>query len=285
MSNIRSVFSVARTEFVRWITNPRIIIVGILFVFMYTLAVEPLLERADKFGGSLSFLEPFVAIGNSGMLVMLLPCVFLVLISDYPKMCGNTLFMIFRCGRFRWLLGQFIFLIMAIITFLLSVFAAAVLVSNGSILLEWSDTVTKYEAAFPNETGNFTSQLLPSNLYNQIPLVRAVVQTLSLLGAYLLLLSLIIYFFKLVHTQSFGIFAAIFVVAAGVMTCSLKSDSMWLFPMANTIVWLHYEEILRKPIFPIWYSYVYFIIAIVLLLLINFIAAKRLQLTNIEQVE
>ena len=99
--NIKCILAVARSEYVKWISNPRIIIIGVLLIFMHTLAVEPLLERADKIGLPLDILEPFAAIGNSGMLVMLMPCVFLLLISDYPKMTGNTLFFVQRTGR--WL--------------------------------------------------------------------------------------------------------------------------------------------------------------------------------------
>ena len=285
MNRARCIVSVARTEYLRWITDPRVIIVGVLLVFMRTLAVEPLLERAAKFGEKLNVLEPFAAIGNSGMLVMLMPCVFLILISDYPKMTGSTLFFIKRTGKANWFVGQLLFLIMAIVTFLFVVVIGSIIVSNGEYGLNWSDTVTKYEARFPNESGNFTSQLLPSNLYNQMTLVSAVGQTLLLMTMYLFVLSLIIYFFKLVHIQSFGLLAAIFIVAAGVMTCSLKSPSMWVFPMANTIVWLHYEEILSKQVFPIWCSYAYFIAAIVAGLTLNTIAVGRLQFYNIELVE
>lgn len=285
MNRARCIVSVARTEYLRWITDPRVIIVGVLLVFMRTLAVEPLLERATKFGEKLNILEPFAAIGNSGMLVMLMPCVFLILISDYPKMTGSTLFFIKRTGKSNWFVGQLLFLIMAIVTFLLVVVIGSIIVSKGEYGLNWSDTVTKYEARFPNESGNFTSQLLPSNLYNQMTLVSAVGQTLVLMTLYLFMLSLIIYFFKLAHIQSFGLFAAIFIVAAGVMTCSLKSPSMWVFPMANTIVWLHYEEILSKQVFPIWCSYAYFIIAVIIGLVINIVAVRRLQFYNIELVE
>lgn len=285
MNRARCIVSVARTEYLRWITDPRVIIVGVLLVFMRTLAVEPLLERAAKFGEKLNVLEPFAAIGNSGMLVMLMPCVFLILISDYPKMTGSTLFFIKRTGKANWFVGQLLFLIMAIVTFLFVVVIGSIIVSNGEYGLNWSDTVTKYEARFPNESGNFTSQLLPSNLYNQMTLVSAVGQTLLLMTMYLFVLSLIIYFFKLVHIQSFGLLAAIFIVAAGVMTCSLKSPSMWVFPMANTIVWLHYEEILSKQVFPIWCSYAYFIASIVAGLTLNTIAVGRLQFYNIELVE
>lgn len=177
---LKCVCSAARAEYIRWITNPRIIIVGVLLVFMRTLAIEPLLERAEKMEIPLSIFEPFVAVGNSGMLVMLMPCVFMVLISDYPKLTGNTLFFIQRTGRLNWFLGQIIFLLMAISSFLFAVLAGSVLLSKGEFAWAWSDAVTKYTAHFPNEADSFTSSLLPSNLYNQIPLAAAVLQTFSL---------------------------------------------------------------------------------------------------------
>lgn len=285
VNRVKCIISVARTEYLKWLTDPRVIIVGILLVFMRTLAVEPLLERATKFGEKMSIFEPFVAIGNSGMLVMLMPCVFLILISDYPKMTGNLLFFIKRTGKMNWFLGQLLFLAMAIVSFLLFVLIGSIVISNGSFSLNWSDTVSKYDARFPSEALNFTSQLLPSNLYNQLSLTSAVLQTFVLVSLYLFMLSLIVYFFKLIHIQNVGLFVAVFIVATGVMTCSLKVSSMWAFPMANTIVWLHYEEILSKQIFPVWYSYAYFCIAIIIGLAVNTVAVKRLQFFNIELVE
>ena len=285
MNKLRCILAVARTEYLRWLTDPRVIIVGVLLVFMRSLAVEPLLERAVKFGEKLNILEPFVAVGNSGMLVMLMPCVFLILISDYPKMTGSTLFFIRRTGKTNWFWGQVLFLLMAIATLLLAVLVGSMLVSGGAFSDSWSNTVTKYAARFPNEADSFVSQLLPSNLYNQLSLFSAVLHTIALMTMYLFSLSLIIYFFKLIHIQSFGLFAAIFIVAAGVMTCSLKSQSMWAFPMANTIVWLHYDEILSRRNFPVWCSYAYFATAITVLLTLNACAARKLQLYNIELVE
>ncbi len=76
---------------------------------MRTLAVEPLIERAEKMDLSLDILEPFAAVGNSGMLVMLMPCVFMVLVSDYPKMTGNTLFFVQRTGRWFGLPDRYFF--------------------------------------------------------------------------------------------------------------------------------------------------------------------------------
>ena len=281
---LKSVFSIANAEYIKWITNPRIIIVGVLFIFMRTLAVEPLLERAEKFGGTLNFLEPFAAIGNSGMLVMFMPCVFLILISDYPVISGNTIFVVQRTGKINWFIGQLLFVIYAVLSYIGLIFGVSILTSGGENGIEWSETVRKYNYVFPEESGNFASELLPSNLYNQIPLIKAVCHTIIFMIAYLFLLVLILYFFKMIHIHSAGLFAVFAIVGMGVATCSLKTKIMWAFPMANSIIWLHYEEILREPIYPISNSYLYFAVCIAVFIIANIFALKKLQFVNIEQV-
>lgn len=281
---ISSIISIARSEYLRWITNSRIIIIGILCVFMKTLAVDPLLERAEKMNVPLTIFEPFVAIGNSGMLVMFIPCVFLILISDYPIISGNTLFFVQRSGRTNWLLGQILFVIFAIISYMGMILFASILISSGVFRTEWSETVRLYCSKFPEEYDSFASELLPSNLYNQIPLITSVLQTFILMSAYLFLLVLILYFFKLIYIKSAGLIAVFIVIGLGVATCSLKTSAMWWFPMANTIVWLHYTEVLRDPVVPIWKSYAYFGIMIVILLIIDIFLMRRFQFKNIEQV-
>lgn len=281
---LRSILSIARSEYIRWLTNPRIIIVGILFVFMRTLAVEPLLEHAEKMNVPLTVFEPFEAIGNSGMLVMLIPCVFLILLSDYPIISGNTLFFVQRTGKLNWLLGQLLFIIAAIFSYMGMIFLVSILISGGEFRAEWSETVRLFSARFPDESDSFASELLPSNLYNQIPLMTSVMQTFFLMSAYLFLLVLILYLFKLLHIKSAGLIAVFIIIGLGVATCSLKTPAMWYFPMSNTIVWLHYTEILREPVIPIWRSYLYFAVSIAVLLSANIAMLKKLQFTNIEQV-
>ncbi|MBQ9885336.1 MAG: hypothetical protein IJM37_00540 [Lachnospiraceae bacterium] len=283
--SIKSVFSIAGAEYIKWITNPRIIIVGVLFLVMRTLAVEPLLERAEKMGERLSILEPFAAIGNSGMLVLLMPCVFLILVSDYPVITGNTLFVVLRTGKQNWFFGQLLFMLYAVFSFIGSVFLASVVMSRGSAALSWSEVVRMYEARFPNEIGNYASRLLPSNLYNQIPLVKAVTQTAVLLAAYLFLLVLVLYFFKLLHLRGAGIFAVFVIIGMGMASVSVSSPVKWVLPMANTIIWLHYTEIMSEPVYPVKYSFFYFVAAIIILLAANYIALRKIQFINIQETE
>ena len=281
---LKSVISIARSEYIRWIMNPRILIVGILFIFMRTLAVEPLLERVAKMGIPLTVFEPFEAMGNSGMLVLLMPCVFLILISDYPVISEFSLLCVQRTGKLNWFVGQLLFVISAIFTYMGGILVGSILTSGGKFRTQWSETVRFFAARFPEESNSFTSELLPSNLYNQIPLMTSVLQTFFLMSAYLFLLVLILYLFKMLNIKSAGLFSVFIVIGLGVTTCSLKTSAMWAFPMANTIVWLHYTEILREPIKPIAYSYIYFIAIICFLIIACFVALKRMQFRNIEQV-
>lgn len=235
-------------------------------------------------GGRLNILEPFAAIGNSGMLIMLMPCVFLILISDYPVITGNTLFSVCRTGKKNWFLGQLVFMLAAVVSYIGAILLSSIVMSGGDAGAEWSEVVRKYEVVFPEETGNFASQLLPSNLYNQIPLVTAVIQTAVLMGAYLFLLVLILYLFKLLHIQSAGIFTVFAVIGLGAASCSVKTSVMWTLPMANTIIWLHYKEILREPVYPVAYSFIYFAAVILFLLAANWMALKKMQFINVGEI-
>ncbi|MCM1167478.1 MAG: hypothetical protein NC299_14880 [Lachnospiraceae bacterium] len=277
--NLKQILSVARTEYIGWLCSPRNIIVGVLLIFMKVLAIDPLAARAEKFGEKLVIFEPFIAVGNSGALAMFIPLVFLILLSDYPKLHGNALFGISRTGKRNWLCGQILFILFAIITFMSVVLAASILFSGGRFANDWSDAVTKYAARFPEEAYNFDSQLLQSNLYNQIPMITAVIQTFVLMSAYLLTLSLMLYLFKILTNRS-GLAAAVAVIAAGVATTSLYSELRWAFPMANTMVWLHYTEILSEPIYPLWSSFIYFVGVIAILTAANFFSLKRLKFTE-----
>ncbi|MGN1276112.1 MAG: hypothetical protein ACI4UK_03880 [Floccifex sp.] len=280
---LHAIWNVARSEFVNWITNPRIIIVGVLIVFIRSFAILPMLEQANKYGEPLNVLEPFIAVGNSGMLALFMPLVFLLLISDFPAMGGNTLFFINRTGKLNWFLGQIIFIIISIFTYIAVILISCMLMSRGVFSAQWSNSITKYDAAFPEEAGGFVSRLLPSNLYNQIPIKIAAFEIILLLAMYLLTLALILCMMKMLYLRGAGLFTALAVIVLGAAVCSLKIKAMWAFPTANMLIWLHYEKILKEPITPIENSFLYFLLVIAVLIILNLFVMRQLQFINIEQ--
>lgn len=278
-----AIWNVAKSEFIKWITNPRIIIAGVLIMFIRSFAILPMLEQSEKYGEPLNVMEPFIAAGNSGMLALFLPLVFLLLISDFPIMGGNTIFFINRTGKLNWFLGQIVFIVISIFVYIGTILLSCMVMSKGTFSAEWSNAITKFNAAFPDEAGGFVSKLIPSNLYNQIPIWNAVIGTVLLIAMYLLTLALLLCLMKMLYLRGAGLLSALTVIVLGAASCSLKINVMWIFPTANTLMWLHYKEILKEPITPVENSFLYFLILIAVLFTANLFVLRNLQFINIEQ--
>lgn len=284
MTHKNRVLSVAITELRRIFINPRILTAGMLLVFIYSLVITELLLRADKTGLPVNVAESFVAVGSSSMLLMFLPSVFMILISDFPDMGPHLLYSVHRTGRFSWLFGKLLAALFAAAAYVGGILAACCLMtsSKGFWGLEWSETVTKYLSMFPEDRFTLMSEYLPSNLYNQMSFSYALLHTVLLLILYLFLLSLVIMFFRICGMKVAGIAAAFAVIAAGVLTTAINSEAMWAFPMANTITWLHYDAALREPVKPIYQSYIYFAGLIAIGIIANVIAFKKNNINTME---
>ncbi len=274
--NLRMIFRCAGVEYQRWITDSRMIILAVLLVFNYILAVSPLHERAEQMGKPLNVMEPFIAVGNSGVILLILPIVFLILISDFPRSDGNAFFYLHRIGRHNWLCAQLLCLLLMILSylFIIAIGAIAPILGNGFMGNSWSLVVTDYASKFPQSSASY--ELLPENLYYQIGSVwGAAFYTYSLLFLYLLLLGLILCLGTLNHVHKLSVIVSGFIVAAGAALCSLHSELMWYLPMSHTVVWLHFTKYFRKPVVELAWSYLYFSIIIVTLIVCLFFSVKR----------
>jgi hypothetical protein len=285
--SFRKAFLFSRTEYVKWLVNPRMIIMAVLLIFIKENATDPLLNGSAEMNLPLNALEPFIAVANSGLLVLILPLVYLTLISDFPRTDGNTVFSIIRTGRLNWLCGQLLFMLYSLVTFLTAVFLGSVIpVLNRSFWgNEWSAAITRYIAAFPEKSGSYITQLVPANLYNQLPPVSAALKSYLLLCCYMMILALVMLLFSILKVKKAGFLASGTIIALGVAGCSTKAGMMWFFPMANAIIWLHYTEYLREPIKPMWHTYIYFAAVTAVLLTACVFAIKRLSFETVTEVD
>ena len=67
--SLKQSFFCARAEFIKWVCDARMIILGVLLIFIYSFAIEPLKSNAELMGEPLNILEPFIAIANSGAIL------------------------------------------------------------------------------------------------------------------------------------------------------------------------------------------------------------------------
>ncbi len=236
------------------------IILTALAVYIYVFAVEPLKVNAELMDKPLNTLEPYIAALNSGSLLLIIPLGFLAVSADFPKIDGSVMFGLIRTGRVNWYCGQIISLLMMSAGYLIFVFAASIIptVFFGFWGTDWSEVAIDFSREFPDHSRNFGALLLPKNLFNHLSLPGAAAQSTLFVFVYLILLGMIMICFTILGKKTIGIIICGGLIAAGSSLCSIRSELMWAFPMANSVVWLHYTEFRREPAYPIWCSVLYF---------------------------
>jgi hypothetical protein len=284
--SLRKSFSVAKVEFVKWVCDARMIILAVLLIFIKSFAIDPLISNAELMGEPLNILEPFIGVANSGAVLLIIPLVFLTLIADYPKIDTNTVFYIIRVGRLNWLVGQVLKLIFMAVSYLAVIFLGAVIpmLSKGFWYNGWSNVATKFAQTFPDKSGNFGVQLLPENLYNQLSVFSAAVQSYLLIFAYLLIIGLILLSFSLIKQKTLGFVLCGTIISLGTAFCSIKTTLMWTMPMANSIIWLHYTKYFRQPVVSMAFSVIYLTVFIAVLLIFCGIAISRFNYDNVSEI-
>lgn len=284
--SLKQAFSCEVTEFVKWVCDARMVIVAVLLIFINNFAVSPLTNNAELMGEPLNILEPFIAVANSEILILIIPIVFLTLIADYPKVDTNTVFYIVRIGRANWFIGQVLKLVFMIVSYLAVIFLGTVLpmLSKGFWYNGWSNVATGFVKMFPDRRGDFGVALLPENLYNQLSVFEAAVKSYLLVAAYLMIIGLILLVFSLFKRKTLGFIICGGMISLGMAFSAIRTNLMWTMPMANSITWLHYTKYFKKPIMPMSFSVIYLLVLIAVLLVFGGIAIGKFNYDNVTEV-
>lgn len=282
--SIRKIWAVGKCEYKKFLTDPRNIVIVCFFIVLYDSILKEFIQMSEEMGQPIHILEPFIALCGTGFVTVVLPIVFLLIISDFPKISGNDRFYMIRTGKYNWIFGQILSTVMMIITYMGVTFGmTCVLAAPYSYVSnEWSDVVTKYYIMFPDESMSAKNELINGTLYNQTTPVDAFLATFILFSLLLLLISLVCLISFLCSVRKLGLcFCALAVALGGALT-TLNLTEMWIFPVAHIMTWKHYQEIFSEPIFPISWSFWYFI----LLILVCFIGIlNRVPHKNFDEIE
>ena len=154
--SISKIWHIAKMEYIKLIMDPRMILIVAALVFAYQFITVPLLQNAAMMGKPINVYEPFVALLNSNFMILLVPAVFLAIMSDYPRIDGNTLFVVQRAGKGNWFFGQILYAQMSILSYLLVVFVGMMVpvLWGGSFSAKWSPVVSEFAYSFPDYAQN-----------------------------------------------------------------------------------------------------------------------------------
>ena len=244
---IRTVFRIAKIEYMNLLRSTKMIILGMFVIFTNIQIIMPLKNCAAMMDGKLSFLEAFAALGNSGIVVLILPLFYLVMMADFPRKDGIQLFYQIRCDKIVWAFGQIVFALFSAVS--LAAFAlissTALLTSCGTWDSNFSYAVTNYVTTYPERFGDYVVQLLPENLYNQMTLLSAALHTFALLSLYFFLIALILLLFALMNSKLAGVLLVGILIVAGTISCAANAKFRWFLPMSHALTVQHFTEYTR----------------------------------------
>lgn len=281
------VFKIAKNEYIKWLLHSRMIILGCVLILMYIMVLQPLKERAAMMGEPLNLLEAYIGVCNSPVFLAFLPILFLVLISDFPKMDYNMVFLLHRCGRKNWMAGQLLFLLLADVTILAIVFAGLVLplLDVGYWYNGWSNVITEAAQRLPEDADSFLTKLIPPNLYFQLTPFTVAVRSSTLMLAYFYLLGVIMMFGKFFGKRIIGLIVSALLVVLGAGTSYFSVSVMWILPAAHAIVSRHYTDYYREMHCSMAVSYAYFSVLIFILCCGIYCRGRHLSFNKITDID
>lgn len=281
------VFCVAKTEYVKWIRNPKMIILLVMLIFAYDYVILELTTAADKMEKQLQIFEGFIGISNSQLLLMIIPIVFVGLMGDFPRVDGNAMFYIYRVGKSNWLLGQMFFVVMAAGTYLLALIGFGCITLWGRCYADnvWSEITTKYYLFAPNDYMSIVANLTTGRLYNNLPPLEAALHICGLMFLFLLLISMMLFNGFVCRMRVASIIFTVGLLSLGNVLAYMENNLRWFFPTAHAILEIHFDEIYKKPIMDLRISYIYYLICILAGFLISYMLMERYDFSKIQEME
>ncbi|HCJ07025.1 MAG TPA: hypothetical protein DHV96_01275 [Lachnospiraceae bacterium] len=249
--NLNSIYAVARTEYIRWLSSPKSILFFVLIVPLRETIILPILDCANKMQQPLNILEPCISLANSGLILLLIPFAYLTLMADFPCMDANMCFVLSRAGRCNWILGEIVFQFTSLLTYISFIIITTLIqTSHVSYLANaWSLVATDYDSKYINDGSIGMSSLLPPNLYLQMTPGKAFALSYLLLGLSLILWSGLLLWAALYGRKLIGYWLIIANIIIGIAFCTIDTPQKWCFPISHSILWIHYQDYYRAYAF------------------------------------
>ena len=185
--SMRKIIRVCQAECYHFLCSGRLALVLAVWVFAYQFITVPLLRNAERMHASLLVIEPYIALINSNFMILIMPVLFLVLLSDFPRVDANAYFYLVRTGKTNWVLGQLLYGVVITAGYLLMQFAGMVIpvLAEGRWGTGWSPVITDFAREFPEYAQSAGAVSIQPQLYYHVPPWEAVLVGSALLAAYL----------------------------------------------------------------------------------------------------
>lgn len=276
---LRKIFAITRNEFSLLIRKPKLFLILASIVFMIDSVAKPMKELSIDLGYQLNAIEPVLFILSKGLNIVVIPMIFIAILSDFPSSENSGYFSLIRNGRTAWFIGETLFALLSSILYIVILFSAVMLYcfDNAFIGNVWSDYTMKTYVDYP-DVFLYSTMFLDTSVYTQGQPLSIFFQTLTLLIMYIFILVMIMLLFRIIGKKSFGMMLAIGITFVGLPSYQTTSKVRWLFPVTHIAYNWHFNEFFSEEYCKISTSFMYYSMLIVILVLVNFYLVKHSQI-------
>lgn len=119
MANFNQVWQVCRYNFRGWKRNPRILITFGLALVLCFLLTDKAVRFSHEYETIIQMVEPFVWTFGDSNSILLASLLLILLFSDMPFLGSGIPYYLMRTTRFRWMLGQVLYIVLAIFIYMI----------------------------------------------------------------------------------------------------------------------------------------------------------------------
>lgn len=281
--NMANIMFVAKNEYVKWLFSPKIMLFAAIFVVIREFVIVPLMNAAEKINQPLGIFESYIATANYGIGVLLFSLCYIIMMSSFPTVDGNTLFYVARMGKKLWAVGEMVFQFLCAATYSAVIFAATFLqtasmsfVNNG-----WSLVVTDYDRLY-GKPGVFTMErFIPPNIYCQMAPYKVFLISFGMLTLFFFLCGMTFVMGCIYSRRLLFFFFQIAHISLGCGLMMLKTQMMWFFPVSHVFFKLHYYKYFREWAFPPWISLLIFVFLSIIIAAVIYRKSKTVSIDMI----
>ena len=276
---VRKALSITRNEFVSLIHKPKLLLIIASIAFMIDSVAKPMKDLSIELGYQLNIAEPFIFITSKGLNIVIIPLIFIAILSDFPSAENSGYFSIIRNGRISWLVGETLFALLSSVLYIITIFLSVAIycADNSFIGNVWSDYTLRTYIDYP-DIFLYGTTFLDTSVYTQGTPVDILFQTLALMIMYIFILVMLMLMFRIIGRKTFGIITAIGITFVGLPSYATSSPTRWIFPITHTAYNWHFNEFFAEPYCNMSTSYLYFAILISVLVLTNIYLVTHTQI-------
>ena len=261
---MKKIIYILKTELFQVLRQTKILLILFFIVLLYESILSPMKTICEESKFAVEISEPFILLCTRSTNVVLIPLIYLLLLSNFP-FCKTQYFQIIRTKKRYWIYGEVAFIIVSSFLILLILFLGSIFFVLKYICLNenWSLYMTQMREQFPELYSNNPLLFLDSSIIAHGNPHQVLFYSFSMMWLYLITIGIFMLFGAIIGKETMAMIAGTAVTVVGGSAIYFGGSFKWIFPLAHIEFGLHYNSFFSDINFPLWGSVLYLLMLVI----------------------